>query len=139
MKPGWMIVALEELGVHEIAGLVNTERILEYHSHTLLRATTDEVPWCSAFLCFCIDKTGRTSTKSAAALSWRAFGLTALLGYGVIVVLSRGIVGSGAAHVGFCVDYNDTHVWLLCGNQGDAVRIAKFPRVRILDVRLPAV
>jgi hypothetical protein len=38
--------------VRERAGKLHHPRILEYHRATRLRATTDEVPWCAAFICW---------------------------------------------------------------------------------------
>jgi hypothetical protein len=43
-------IAKAELGTTEVPGTQNNPRILEYHATTTLKATTDEVPWCSSFV-----------------------------------------------------------------------------------------
>lgn len=75
--PTWMVIAERELasGVRERPGAEHNPRIVEYHSATLLRATTDEVPWCSSFANWCLLQVFETGTWSAAARSWLAWGV----------------------------------------------------------------
>lgn len=47
-------IARAEIGVQEIAGVKHNERILQYHQATTLKAEADEVPWCSAFVNWCV-------------------------------------------------------------------------------------
>ncbi len=42
---------------------------------------------------------------------------------------------SWKGHVGFYAGHDQSKVWLLGGNQGDAVNVRDFPRKRILGVR----
>jgi uncharacterized protein (TIGR02594 family) len=97
----------------------------------------DETPWCSSFangVCWLLRL---PRSKSAAARSWLNVGLpidlrAARPGYDV-VVLERGAAPAG--HVGFFAGQDDTHVFVLGGNQGDAVTVAPFPKAKVLGVR----
>ena len=97
----------------------------------------DETPWCSSWangVCWLLRL---PRSKSAAARSWLAIGLpidlrAARVVYDV-VVLERGPAPQG--HVGFFAGQDDAHVFVLGGNQGDAVSVAPFPKERVLGVR----
>ena len=79
----WFDIALKELEstVREVEGSADNSRILDY-----LRTTDypnvglhDEVPWCSAFVNWCLKEAGIEGTNSAAALSWLSWGRGQLL------------------------------------------------------------
>jgi lysozyme family protein len=55
---------------------------------------------------------------------------------GAVVVLSRGGDAS-LGHVGFLLGEDDDHVFLLGGNQSDAVTVTAFPKARIVGLRWP--
>jgi uncharacterized protein (TIGR02594 family) len=134
-----MAIAELELarGVHEIHGPKHSPRVLEYHQATTFKAETDEVPWCSSFVNWCMREAGIEGTQSAAARSWLTWGegLDAPR-YGCVTVLSRGS-NPMQGHVGFYVGERPDAVLVLAGNQGDAVSIAAFNRARILAYRWP--
>jgi uncharacterized protein (TIGR02594 family) len=127
----WMVKAKEELekNIKEFPGGSNPE-IEKYFVDTTLGRQPDDVAWCAAFISWCIKKSNGAHSKvtfSARAADWMNNG-TALEGprYGAIVVtvpLAKGASG----HVGFAHSWDGTHVNVLGGNQGDAVKIAKFP------------
>lgn len=123
-EPIWMNIALQELGVHETPGPKATKRIVEYDSTTTLGATSDEVPWCSSFVNWCIRQARKKDlsidleTRSAAAASWSRWGQELEYGtYGCIVVMDR----PGGNHVFFYLDEDADGVFGLGGNQSDAV------------------
>lgn len=132
----WMPVALQELGTREVAGPGDAPRIVAYHQATALGARDDEVPWCSSFVAWVMERAGYVTTRSAAARSWQTWGVETEPRFGAITVLERG--GPATGHVGFWVDADASRVWLLGGNQGDAVTIAPFARTRVLSCRWPA-
>lgn len=134
--PHWMPIALNELGTHEVAGDADNPRIVTYHQATSLKSTDDETPWCSAFANWVLREAHVSTTKSALARSWLTWGRTTGARYGAITVLSRG-TSPTQGHVGFLVDANATHLWLLGGNQGDAVNLARFEQTRVLGMRWP--
>ena len=124
-------VASKELGVHETAGSEATARIIEYDKHTTMKATSDEVPWCSAFVNFVVDTSGFVGTLSAAAASWRNWGVPLEIPIkGCIVILPRNDPSNpNAAHVTFCdhPDISNGIIRCLGGNQSDAVKVSRFP------------
>jgi uncharacterized protein (TIGR02594 family) len=151
--PPWLLVAqLEEaLHVKEIPGGAHEDRIIMYHDHTNLDAETDEVPWCSSFVNYCVTTCGvdLKTTRSARARSWLRWGVG--LGYpclGCIVVLKRGgsnqpgpDVINAQGHVGFFVGYQETaqgHISVLGGNQSDRVCTFAYPADRVLGYRWAA-
>jgi len=134
-KNSWMEIAKAELGVHENAqkGLHN-KRIVEYHSTTTLKATTDEIAWCSSFVNWVMQQAGYKGTKSALAKSWLDWGGDVPAGrYGAITVIKKkgktSDVATGSTtgfHVGFFESLSTTHIRLLGGNQSDQVKSSGF-------------
>jgi uncharacterized protein (TIGR02594 family) len=129
-----MEIAGAELGIREDARAGHhTQRILEYHQATTLKATTDEVPWCSSFVNWVLNQAGIKGTNSAAAKSWLTWGRELKEPQvGAITITKR--AGADAAngsssgyHVAFFHSLGGgTKFSLLGGNQGDAVRIREY-------------
>ena len=139
-EPDWLEFARDELarGVEEVPGPEANPRILWYDSATSLKATSDEVPWCSAFACACMEAMGYESPQSAAARSWLKWGqVLDAPRIGCIVVFSRG-ASPTAGHVGFVVGETEHTLDVLGGNQGDRVSIATFLKDHVLGYRWPA-
>lgn len=140
MLPGWLVAGLEEmsLGVSEVKGPQHNKRILEYHATTTLSATSDEIPWCSSFVNWCVERAGFAGTGSAMALSWATWGVP-VDGpeVGAIAVMRRGSIKSGKGHVFMVTSWDDQYVYGVGGNQRDAVAIHRFPRSRIIAYRKP--
>lgn len=134
----WLTIARGELGVHEVAGAASNPRIVEYlRSTTLPRqyADTDETPWCSAFVNWCIERSGFAGTDSAAARSWLTWGAAIERPrVGCIVVFRRGQDGG---HVGFFLDEDDRRVLLLGGNQSNRVCEQHYLKANWLGYRAP--
>lgn len=148
MEPRWLAIAYEEMrrGVKELPGASHEERILLYHGATHLRATADEVPWCSAFACWCMEHADVNSPSSARARDWLEWGVPVSSLHppqGAVVVLKRGGHGqpgpevqNAPGHVGFLWTLGEPgRIVLLGGNQGDSVSLGIFPTERILGVR----
>ena len=126
----WMAFAIQEKGQREIAGKFrNNPRILQYHATTTLAASTDETPWCSAFVNWCLLRAGIIGTNSAAAKSWVNWGKVSAAIPGAITVLQDNSLQRGSGyHVGFLVQDTGSHYLLLGGNQHDEVRTSKYPK-----------
>ena len=131
----WLDIAVAEIGIKENAlpGHHNN-RILEYFKTTTLKATTDETPWCSAFVNWVVIQAGDKGTNSALAKSWLNWGSAVDPPVrGCIVVLKKKTPGFTQAtgsttgyHVGFYVSHTNTHIKILGGNQSDQVKYTNF-------------
>lgn len=130
-----MKIAANEKGVSEIRGSLHNDRILEYHQCTSLKATSDEVPWCAAFVNWVLFKSGITGTKSAAARSFLRWGRSVKPKYGDVVVFWRQSPKSYKGHVGFFVSRGLFKVKVLGGNQMNRVSVRKYWRFMVLDYR----
>jgi uncharacterized protein (TIGR02594 family) len=124
----WMVLAKKEIGISEVAGDKDNPRITEYHKATTLKATHDEVPWCSSFINFIFFCLGWKRTKSAGAISWLEWGIKLKRPrYGAVCVKER----KGGNHVTFFVRYemrNGIEGFIgLGGNQGNRVCEAWYP------------
>ena len=139
MSQRYLEIAMDELGVHETKGTEATQRIIEYDKCTSLKATSDEVAWCSAFANFVVTSAGDIGTGSAAARSWLDWGkvLSSPVA-GCIVIMDRKDANNpNAAHVTFyvCEDGDKTRIQCIGGNQGDAVKMSVFPKAKVLGYR----
>lgn len=133
----WMLIAAGELGVSEAVGSRDNPRIRAYHAATTMGEQPDAVPWCSSFANWVMLRAGQPATRSAAARSWERYGVrpVGVDTVGAIAVLSRGAPPSG--HVGFLAHATPDRLYLLGGNQGDAVSVRPFPRASLLALRWP--
>lgn len=132
--PKWLKIALGEKGIHEIPGARAEKRIVEYHQTCSLKATSDEIAWCSSFLNWCITQAGMKGTNSAAAVSWAEWGEE--IEYpvrGCIVVMDR----PGGHHVAFYLDDDGERALLFGGNQSDMVCAKWFSFDNFTNYRMP--
>jgi uncharacterized protein (TIGR02594 family) len=98
----------------------------------------DDVPWCSAFVCWVLEKCGRQSTNSLMARSYERWGVSVKQNPlpGDIVTFYRGEKSKGFGHVGFFVGFDSKgHVIVLGGNQNDAVNVTSYSAMRMTDIR----
>lgn len=129
-------IAKTQLGVKETPGAGHTKRIIEYHATTTLKATEDEVSWCSSFVNWCVTQAGLKGTDSAAARSWLKFGTPVDVPQeGDILILKRGNPPSG--HVGFYAGENEWYYSVLGGNQSDQVKVSQYKKADLLGIRRP--
>lgn len=128
----WMDFARKEIDQSEFPGMQHNPRILQYHASTTLRACSDETPWCSAFVNWCLRQAGLNGTNSAAAQSWITWGKASTAISGAITVVRDvtdcGRLSASGFHVGFLVHDTGSHYRLLGGNQKNRVRISKYPK-----------
>lgn len=131
-KYPWIEAAKGELGVKEISGIYHQTRIVEYFRATTLGSKEDEVPWCSAFVSWCLPNNG---TRSAWAKSYLKYGTSLEKPkYGCIVVFDR---GESKGHVGFFMGAENGKLKILGGNQNDCVCIKEYPEEKVLSYRWP--
>lgn len=138
-QPPWMAHAWAGLGQHEIPGAAANPRITRYFrraGHPTIN--NDETAWCAAFVGACLEDAGIKGTRSLRARSYLEWGASAdVPTFGAITVLPRGD-DRAQGHVGFLVGTTETHIYLLGGNQSDAVSVMAFDRSTVLDYRLPS-
>lgn len=135
MLADFLQIAFGEMNVKEVKGKNHNPRILQYHNATSLKASTDEVPWCSAFANWVIKKSGLEGTNSALARSWEKWGKELKKPIpGCLVVLSRGS-NPVFGHITFYLYETSKYVYCIGGNQGDAVSIARYLKSRVVCYR----
>lgn len=128
-------IAAGDLWITEIVGVKANPRILEFHNHTTLKSTSDEIAWCSAAMCAWQEEGGESSTKSAAARSWLNWGKsTDMPQAGDVAVLSRG-TSEWQGHVGFYLAGDENSFLMLGGNQSNSVNVQKQLRGKLLGFR----
>jgi uncharacterized protein (TIGR02594 family) len=92
--------------------------------------------WCSAFVNYNLKSVGIEGTDKANARSFLKFGKEVTEPKKMdVVVLWRGSKTSWKGHVGFFIKQDDTHVYLLGGNQRDSVNITAYSKSRVLGYR----
>lgn len=136
--PKWYAIAWAERGTKEVPGPGDNPRIEEYQSADSLRASDDEVAWCSSFVNWVMMKAGVPRTKSAAARSWLNWGRKIQEPVrGCVVIFTRpGHAGSG--HVALFVSREGDFIRVLGGNQENQVKISRYAASRLLGYRMPA-
>ncbi len=138
VQPGWMSEAWAEFGVAEIPGRGSNIRILALYrdaGHSSIQR--DDVPWCAAFVGAILKRAGIAKTGSLLARSYTDWGEAIEEDrLGAIAVLSRGGDPS-QGHVGFLVGRAKDKIYLLGGNQRDAVTVDAFDASRLITLRWP--
>jgi len=133
----WLAIALAEKGTREFPGDGDNPRVVEYLHSTNLGTphwNEDETAWCSAFVNWCVEKSGYEGTDSAWAKSWLAWGKAITKPrVGCITVFTR----KEGGHVGFYMGATTTSIRVLGGNQSDEVNESPHSKTRLLGYRLP--
>ncbi|MGE0024617.1 MAG: TIGR02594 family protein [Hyphomicrobium sp.] len=134
----WLAEAWREFDEAERPGAAHNPRILAlYRDAGHAGVTADETAWCAAYVGASLERAGVASTRSLLARSYLSWGapMTAPR-MGAVAVFSRGSDPS-QGHVGFWLGEVGDDVVLLGGNQSNAVRVARYPKSRLLGVRWP--
>jgi uncharacterized protein (TIGR02594 family) len=141
-KPGELPhidLAKTYIGTAEIKGRKHNPKILELRSLARTGLDNDEDPWCSDFVCGCIEKAGMVSARTAGARKNLQWGQK-LDGpcVGAVVIFWRGSRSGWSGHVGFVVGRDKYgNLMVLGGNQSDAVNVKPFSTTRVLGYRFP--
>lgn len=135
----WMPIAVAEKGVKEFPGSGDNPRIVEYLKSTNLPApynANDETYWCSAFVNWCVERSGFEGTDSAWARGWLNWGKKIdKPRRGCIVVFKR---GTSSGHVAFFISEAGEKVKVLGGNQSDCVCEDSYAKSKVLGYRIAA-
>ncbi|GAG88566.1 unnamed protein product [marine sediment metagenome] len=130
-------IALSQYGVTEIVGGEHNPTILKYFKdigHSWVK--DDEMAWCSAFVNWCCFHAGKNYTGELNARSWLKVGHRAVEPQvGDIVVFWREKESGWKGHVGFYINETEDYINVLGGNQSNQVKIAAYPKHRLLQYR----
>jgi len=135
-KPIWLEEAEKYIGLKEISGPKNNSTVVDFWKRIHLSGiSNDEVPWCAAFVGAVLENVGLKSTRSGLAKSYLNWGVPMKTpALGSIVVFTR----KGGGHVGFVVGKDKNgNLYVLGGNQSDAVNIKLFKTDNIVGYRWP--
>lgn len=136
--------ASQYLGMKEVPGHKANPAILAMLQMDSNWPTDDSVPWCSGFVNWIAFNLGLERTRSLRARSWLFIGTEITLGevqMGDIVIFSRGswrpdaTVLEAPGHVAFVDEFRGDRVWVVGGNQGDAVSRKSYPMRDVLGFR----
>lgn len=134
-------IASLEIGVKEVTGTGNNERVVEYSRYASKNNKVeqpDSVPWCSSFVCWLVEKSGMSSTNSMMARSWLKWGLSTRKNPlpGDVVIYWRGNKSGWKGHVGIYLRTNaNGSIVTLGGNQSDEVNLTSYSFSKLLDIR----
>lgn len=137
-EPKWLTVARSLIGTREIPGPAHNSFVAKAWGR--LGATwfnDDETPWCGLFVAHCIDAAGLEIPKPSQfprAKAWLAWGKDSQPVLGAVAVFGR----TGGGHVGFAVGESANELYILGGNQSNAVTITPISKGRLLGFRWPA-
>ncbi len=138
-QPAWIEHAWAEFGQREVEGNADNPHIMAFYRELgHAEVAHDEVAWCAAFVGASLERAGVASTQSLLARSYLSWGDAIDAGrLGAIAVFSRGSDDS-SGHVAFYLDGDGSRVFVLGGNQGDAVSVTAIDRERLLGLRWPS-
>ena len=137
MKEALIKVLFKEFDTKEIVGKKHNPEVLKYYNeigHEWVKQ--DEIAWCAAFANWCLKESNLPYQETLNARSFLKLGeKTETPEYLDIVVLWRKSKNSKYGHVGFFIKEDETHIYILGGNQRNKVGINKYPKNRLLEYR----
>ncbi|MCY1643248.1 TIGR02594 family protein [Methylorubrum sp. SL192] len=138
-KPGWLVLVEALNGLKEAPDVANNPQVVKLFADAGFPGIkTNSTAWCAAFVNAVIDRAGHRGSRSLAACSFEAWGVgLPAPALGAIATKKRGN-SSWQGHTGLVVGANNDQVFLLGGNQSDAVNVAAFKRSEIVAFRWPA-
>lgn len=132
------------VGLTEIVGSRHEPKIVGFFAEAgVPEVVDDETAWCGAFAAAMYVRAGRPDVRppgdrynALRARQWANVGIeTASPVTGDLVVMWRGSREGSTGHVGFFVRRDDKKVWVLGGNQSNAVSIQPYGLDRVLHYR----
>lgn len=123
----WIEMASAFLGVEEIPGPKNNKQILQFLQSISSNVSSEETPWCAAWVGYVLARCDIKGTNSLMARSYERWGkkLDKFVP-GCIVTRYRGEKSAGLGHVGFGIKQVDAMTYYLGGNQEDSVNITPY-------------
>lgn len=136
-EPLWLVAALKDIGVREIAGAPTAPRIANMLASLGAWWRDDEAPWCGVATAAWFKAAGVGIPKAFyRAKAWLDWGVALRAPcLGCVVVFER----QGGGHVGLVVGQDTLgRLLVLGGNQGDRVAVSPFTLDRVAGYRWPA-
>lgn len=139
--PQHFVIALSQIGTAEVPGPESDQAILSYYKSVAnklpVQIFLDDsiIPWCAAFIGWCLKEAGVRNTGSLLARSYLHWGKKCEPSMGCLVILKRGNK-PWQGHVGFFVKEEDGYVYILGGNQKNRVSIQAYKSNRVLGYRI---
>lgn len=135
--PIWLLAALSCLGTKEKAR-GDSGAIQMFFRLVGSDVRSDSVAWCAAFVGACFERVGIRSTRSLMAKSYLSFGKhISEPRVGAVAVFNR-TKDPAFGHVAFVLRWTDSSVYILGGNQTDAVTIERRARSSVVEYRWPS-
>ncbi len=132
-------IATEYLGLKEWPGVKHNPKVVAmFEASGNGWVEDDETPWCAAFVGSVLAESGMQGTGKLNARSYLDWGVEVHLSearQGDIVVFWRGSRDGWQGHVAFFDHLEGDKIYVLGGNQGDAVSVAPYALSRVLSVR----
>jgi uncharacterized protein (TIGR02594 family) len=132
-------VAQSLIGTREIPGREHNWTIVRWLRALAAWINDDETAWCSAFVAHCAREAGyEYEGATVAARSWLRVGqpiLATEARRGDVVIFSRGDPNGWTGHVGFVHELTGSTIYVLGGNQNNAVNILGYRRENLLGFR----
>lgn len=144
--PRWLPVALGEIGVVEDPRVgKSTGRVEQYHAATRGGRALDDVPWCASFCCWVLEQSGVFSPRTKRASDFIAWGKdcreadgSMRFSTGAVIVFGKDDPdAAGSGHVAFVMGRSGQTLYVLGGNQQNAVTIAARSARNVVAVRWP--
>lgn len=132
-------VAHDYLGMKEFPGAKHNPQVVKMFAdvgHDWVQ--DDETPWCAAFVGSVLAQCGMPHTGGLNARSYMQWGDMVPLSEaqpGDVVVFWRKDPTGPYGHVAFFDHMDGDSIFVLGGNQGNRVSIARYPKGRLLGVR----
>ena len=129
---------LANYGLTEVDGPKSNEKILEFFREIGYDWVTDDstTAWCSAVLNYFAKVRGYERSGRLDARSWLKVGELILEPeLGDVVVFWRGKPDGWEGHVGLYINSNLNYIYVLGGNQSNAINVMAYPRERLLGYR----
>lgn len=136
--PAHLVAAFSMLGLKEIVGGEHEPEVVQFFAdagHGWVK--DDETAWCAAFAHAMLGRAGIEGTGSLAARSYEKWGEpTNDPQRGDVVIFKRGNQG-WQGHVAFFLRKVGTRIWVIGGNQSNAVTVASYSESSLLGYRRP--
>lgn len=121
------VTAKEYIGLNERKHTTSIQNITKVNPR--------KVPWCAAFLNAILKKSGKKTTGSLSAASFRNYGYRVIKPITGDIVVMKNHVG---IFVGFIIRNGKKFVAVLGGNQSNSVKISYYPITKVITFRRPS-